>query len=108
MITREQAKKLADETIFGILLQTAFSPSAKGWGEVDALCYAFSARIMARAFQKVDPADDSFNKAIAAQSTTLACAIDAGALSKDYIYNSLVNLLQEWDEETDGTDGRKD
>lgn len=100
MITKDQAKKLADETIFDIMLQTALTPNCKGWGETDALCYSFSTRIMARAFPKADLTDDSFNRAIAAQSTTLACAIDAGALSKQYIYNSLVNLLQEW-EETD-------
>ncbi|MCT2876191.1 hypothetical protein EFM17_00880 [Lactobacillus delbrueckii] len=101
MITREQAKKLADEKIFGILLQTAFSPSTKGWGEVDALCYAFSALIMARAFQKANHTDDSFDIAVAAQGATLACAIDAGALSKQYIYDSYVNLVQEMAEETD-------
>ena len=84
MITRDEAKKLADETIFSILLQTALIPNAKGWGEVDALCYAFSALIMQRAFQKAGLADDgdAFNVAVDAQATTLACAIDAGALSK--------------------------
>lgn len=30
MITRDQAKKLVDEKIFGILLQTAFNPNTKG------------------------------------------------------------------------------
>ena len=94
MITREQAQKLADETISGILLQTAFGPGPRGFSEVDALCYAFSALIMQRAFPKVDLADDSFEIAVAAQCTTLACAIDAGALSKQYIYNSYVNLMQ--------------
>lgn len=61
------------------------------WGETDALCYGFSALIMARAFPKVDT--DNFDIAVAAQCTTLACAIDAGALSKQYIYNSYVNLM---------------
>lgn len=101
MITRDQAKKIADETIFGILLQTTFGPGSKGFSEVDALCYAFSARIMARAFPEADHTDDNFLKAVAAQSTTLACAIDAGALSKQYIYESLVNFVQDWEVETD-------
>lgn len=101
MITRDEAKKLADEVIFTILLQTALIPNAKGWSEVDALCYAFSARIMEKAFPEPDPTDDSFDRAIAAQSATLACAIDAGALSKQYIYDSYVNLVQEANEESD-------
>lgn len=101
MITRDKAKKLVDEEIFSILLQTAFSPNSKGWGETDALCYAFSSHIMTRAFPKADPKDHSFGIAVAAQSTTLACAIDAGALSKQYIYESLVNLVQDWKAETD-------
>lgn len=99
MITRDQAKKMVDEKIFGILLQTAFDPTTKGWGETDALCYGFSALIMARAFPKVDT--NSFDIAVAAQSTTLACAIDAGALSKQYVYNSYVNLMQEMGEDED-------
>ena len=99
-MTRDQAKKLVDEKIFGILLQTAFDPNAKGWGEVDALCYGFSALIMARAFPNVDT--DGFDIAVAAQCTTLACAIDAGALSKQYIYNSYVNLMQEMGEVENG------
>lgn len=94
MITRDQAKKMVDEKIFGILLETAFDPNTKGWGETDALCYGFSALIMARAFPKASHTDDSFDIAVAAQCTTLACAIDAGALSKQYIYNSYVNLMQ--------------
>lgn len=103
MITRDQAKKLADETIFSILLQTALIPNAKGWGEVEALCYAFSELTMQRAFQKDDLADDhnGFGVAVAAQCTTLACAIDAGALSKQFIYDSYVNWVQEANEETD-------
>lgn len=101
MITRDQAKELVDEKIFGILLQTAFNPNTKGWGETDALCYGFSALIMARAFPKANHADDSFDIAVAAQCTTLACAIDAGALSKQYIYNSYVNLMQETGEVED-------
>lgn len=99
-MTRDQAKKLVDEKIFGILLQTAFNPNTKGWGETDALCYGFSALIMARAFPKVDT--NSFDIAVAAQCTTLACAIDAGALSKQYIYNSYVNLMQEMGEVENG------
>lgn len=101
MITREQAKKLADEKIFGILVQTNLNAKTKGFREVDALCYGFSALIMARAFPEPDPTDDNFRRAVAAQSTTLACAIDDGALSKQYIYNSYVNLVQEMAEETD-------
>lgn len=101
-MTRDQAKKLVDERIFGILLQTAFNPNTRGWGETDALCYGFSALIMARAFPKVDPADDNFGIAVAAQSTTLVCAIDAGALSKQYVYDSYVNLMQEMGEVEDG------
>lgn len=99
MITRDQAKKLVDEKIFGILLQTAFN----GWSETDALCYGFSALIMARAFKKADKKADpnSFEIAVAAQCTTLACAIDDGALSKQYIYNSYVNLMQEMEEVED-------
>lgn len=97
MITRDEAKKLADETIFGILLQTNLNTDSKGFSEVDALCYAFSALIMQRGFQKAGLADDgdAFDVAVAAQATTLACAIDDGALSKQYIYNSYVNLVQE-------------
>lgn len=101
MITREQAQKLADEKIFGILVQTNLSAKTKGFREVDALCYGFSALIMARAFPEPDPTDDNFRHAVAAQSATLACAIDDGALSKQYIYNSYVNLVQEMAEETD-------
>lgn len=99
-MTREQAKKLVDEKIFGILLQTAFNSNAKGWSETDALCYGFSALIMARAFPKASHTDDSFDIAVAAQCTTLACAIDDGALSKQYIYDSYVNLVQEANEES--------
>ncbi len=95
MITRDQAKKLVDEKIFGILLQTAFNHNTYGWSETDALCYGFSALIMARAFPKVDIDTNSFDIAVAAQCTTLACAIDDGALSKQYIYDSYVNLMQE-------------
>lgn len=102
-MTRDQAKKLVDEKIFGILLQTNLNTDSKGFSEVDALCYAFSALIMQRAFQKDDLADDhnGFGVAVAAQCTTLACAIDAGVLPKQYIYNSYVNLVQGWSEETD-------
>ena len=99
MITRDQAKKLVDEEIFSILLATALNSNTKGWSETDALCYGFSARIMARVFKKADP--NSFEVAVAAQCTTLACAIDAGALSKQYIYNSYVNLMQETTKEGD-------
>lgn len=94
MITREEAKKLADEKIFGILLQTNLNTDSKGFSEVDALCYGFSALIMSRAFPKANHTDDSFKIAVAAQCTTLACAIDDGALSKQYIYDSYVNLVQ--------------
>lgn len=109
-MTRDQAKKIADETISSILLQSIFGPDSRGFSEVEALCYAFSELIMQRAFQKDDLADDhnGFGVAVAAQCTTLACAIDDGALSKQYIYNSYVNLVQAWSEETDGTDKRKD
>lgn len=93
-MTRDQAKKLVDEKIFGILLQTNLNTDSKGFSEVDALCYGFSALIMSRAFPKANHTDDSFKIAVAAQCTTLACAIDAGALSKQYIYNSYVNLMQ--------------
>lgn len=103
MITRDQAKKLVDEKIFGILLQTAFNHNTYGLSETDALCYGFSALIMARAFKKADKKADpnSFEIAVAAQCTTLACAIDDGALSKQYIYNSYVNLMQEMEEVED-------
>lgn len=93
-MTRDQAKKLVDEKIFGILLQTNLNTNSKGFSEVDALCYGFSALIMSRAFPKANHTDKSFGIAVAAQCTTLACAIDAGALSKQYIYRSYVNLMQ--------------
>lgn len=110
MITREKAKKIADETISSILLQSILGPDSRGFSEVEALCYAFSALIMQRAFQKAGLADDgdAFGVAVAAQATTLACAIDDGALSKQYIYDSYVNFVQEANEESDGTDRRKD
>lgn len=101
MMTRDQAKKLVDEKIFGILVQTNLNAKTKGFSEVDALCYGFSALIMARVFPKAKHTDDSFDIAVAAQCTTLACAIDAGALSKQYIYNSYVNLMQEMGEAED-------
>lgn len=103
MITREKAKKIADETISSILLQSIFGPGSRSFSEVEALCYAFSELIMQRAFQKDDLADDHNGcvAAVAAQCTTLACAIDAGVLPKQYIYNSYVNLVQGWSEETD-------
>lgn len=100
MITRDEAKKIADELIFRVLRQTAFIPNSKGWGEADALCCAFSARIMAKAFPKADFTSDSFIIAVDTQSKTLARAIDAGALSKQYIYDSYVDLVQEANEET--------
>ncbi|MFV4955489.1 hypothetical protein [Lactobacillus delbrueckii] len=105
MITRDEAKKLADELIFTTLLQTALIPNAKGWSEVDALCYAFSACIMAKAFPGVDPENENFTRAVAAQAATLACAIDAGALSKQYIYDSYVDLVQEANEENNENRG---
>lgn len=103
MIAREKAKKIADETISAILLQSAFGPGPRGFSEVEALCYAFSELTMQRALQKDDLADDhnGFGVAVAAQCTTLACAIDDGVLPKQYIYNSYVNLVQAWSEKTD-------
>lgn len=102
-MTRDQAKKLADETISGILLQSAVWPGPRGFSEVEALCYAFSALTMQRAFQKAGLADDgdAFNVAVAAQCTTLACVIDDGDLSKQYIYDSYVNFVQEMGEAED-------
>lgn len=101
MITRDKAKKLVDEKIFSMLLATALESNTKGFSETDALCYGFSALIMSRAFPKANHTDNSFEIAVAAQCTTLACAIDAGALSKQYIYNSYVNLMQETTKEGD-------
>lgn len=100
MITREKARELVDEEIFNLRMASILSTNVTGnFSEIDALCYGFSTRIMARAFAMHDSLDsvpeEYMKVAVSAQCTTLACAIDDGKLDKWYIYNSYVNLMQE-------------
>lgn len=100
-MTREEAKKLVDISLFNVVLQSMLNPDVESISVTDALCFAYSMTVMGRAFPKADLADKDFSIAVTTQSATLACAIDDGALSKQYIYDSYVDLVQKVNEEND-------
>lgn len=98
-MTREAAKKLVDVLIYKLMLQRILNHDVESLGRVDALCFAFSMSSMARVFPKADLGNKDFEIASATQGAILARAIDDGALSKQYIYDRYVDLVQEANEE---------
>lgn len=81
---RRVARAKVDDEINALIERTNGS-----YSYVDALCFDFSTRTASRV---MDPDSKDFDRAVSMQATTLACAIDDGALDKDYIYNSCLNL----------------
>lgn len=107
MMTREEAKTLVDTALFNLVLQSMLNPDVESISVTDALCFVYSMSVMGRAFPKADLADKDFGIAVGTQSAILASAIDDGALSKQYIYDTYVDLVQKADEENDDKENSK-
>lgn len=66
---------------------------------IEAMCYGLSSLIMAHTFEanaKDERTLEVLGIAIAAQCATLYGFIKAGELDQDSVYQSYINLVQEW------------
>lgn len=101
MISRKEAQRQVDSDIEKVY-QIA-NDDNENYSATEAMCYGLSSLIMAKTFKanaKSDPYDEKtlevLGIAIAAQCATLYGFIEAGKLDQNSVYESYVNLVQEW------------
>lgn len=102
MISRKEAQRQVDSDIEKVY-QIA-NDDGEDYSATEAMCYGLSSLIMAQAFHEANAKSDSYDEktlevlgiAIAAQCATLNGFIEAGELDQNFVYESYINLVQEW------------